>query len=304
MKNQKQRLAFLLLFLLGNIWVNAQTQLSNGNFEKWGNKTVNGFTFTDPENWHTLNQLQQFGFEESSSRTSDAYADSFAIVLETISSPFGRIPGLIAGAPFLNASGEPDMNLNFKPFTARPNHISFWFKSFPEQGDANAMGCLITKWNTQTNTRDTIAHAGWTMDSTYENYTFASILFDYNSNETPDSMSIIFSSSLNGFSPIVGSALYLDNIQLGYANQLEEINKEREYSVFPNPFVDFIQIDFTGKLVQAEILDISGKQLLSPKILASGEGLSLSNLLPGMYYLSLVEPETLATKTKIIVKNP
>jgi hypothetical protein len=142
------------------------------------------------------------------------------------------------------------------------------------------------------------------MDSTYENYTFASIPFVYNSNETPDSMSIIFSSSLNGFSPIVGSALYLDNIQLGYANQLEEINKEMEKSVFPNPFVDFIQIDFAGKLVQAEIFDISGKQILSPKIWASGEGLSLSNLLPGIYYLRLVEPEKRATKTKIIVKNP
>lgn len=289
----------LIVVLIGFKNLSAQSQLTNSGFENWTTRTVNGFSFIDPSGWYTLNQLQQFGFEESTSKSNTAFEDSFAVILQTISSPFGKIPGLLAISPFLMPDGTPDMNLNFKAFTDRPQAISFWFKSFPEEGDQNAMKCLLTKWNTQKNQRDTIADASWSIDSNVLNYTQALIPFVYQSASEPDSMSLIFSSSLNGFSPVAGSEFHVDKIVLSYGNSIKEHRSEPTLAVFPNPFTDKIALGFEPKNASIELLNNIGESVYSTYLNEKKTDLNLSHLSAGVYYLRLVQPET----EKIIVKK-
>jgi hypothetical protein len=289
----------LIVVLIGFKNLSAQSQLTNSGFENWTTRTVNGFSFIDPSGWYTLNQLQQFGFEESTSKSNIAFEDSFAVILQTISSPFGKIPGILAVSPFLMPDGTPDMNLNFKAFSDRPQSISFWFKSFPEDGDQNAMQCLLTKWNAQKNQRDTIAEASWSIDSNVLNYTQALIPFIYQSASEPDSMSLIFSSSLNGFSPVAGSEFHIDKVVLSYGNNIKEHRFEPTLTVFPNPFTDKIALRFEPKNARVELLNNLGESVYSTYLNEENTDINLSHLPAGVYYLRLVQPET----EKIIVKK-
>jgi hypothetical protein len=293
----------LFVLLLGVKNLLAQSQLTNSGFENWTNRTVNGFSFIDPNGWYTLNQLQQFGFEESTSKSNIAFEDSFAVILQTTSSPFGKIPGILAVSPFLLPDGTPDMNLNFKAFTDRPQSISFWFKSFPEVGDQNAMHCMLTKWNVQKNQRDTIAEASWTIDSNVLNYSQARIPFVYQSSSKPDSMSLIFSSSLNGFSPVAGSEFHLDNIALSYGNNLNEQQAEPTLALFPNPFIDYVAISFEPKNARIELLNNLGESMYSTHLKEQNTDLFLSHLPAGIYYLRLVQPETEKILVKKLIKS-
>lgn len=302
MKNLKYSIVSMLTLIMNLTILRAQTQISNAGFEAWQTRTVNGFSFTDPKDWYTLNQLQQFGFAETSSKTSSAQNDSFAVVLKTIKSNFGTIPGILACSPFLMPDGTPDMNLNFKAFSGRPYSISFWFKSFPEDGDQNAMQCLLTKWNATTNTRDTIAEASWTIDSNVIEYSEALIPFTYQSAEMPDSMSIIFSSSINGFSPIAGSEFYVDNIVLSYENNLPELAIDTKIDVYPNPFSNQVEINISSQDWRLEIINSIGQSMFNEELTRSSTNVDLSFLPKGVYHVLLVQSETNKKLSKKIIK--
>ncbi|MCE2741822.1 MAG: T9SS type A sorting domain-containing protein [Sphingobacteriales bacterium] len=303
MKKIQYSLLSILIELMAIHPVSAQKQLDNAGFENWETKTINGYSFLDPSSWHTLNRLQQFGFEPSTIKTTNAHQDSFAVILTTVRSAFGSIPGILAGSPFLLPDGTPNMNLNFKAFSDRPHSIQFWYKSFPEQGDENAMQCMLTKWNAQTINRDTIAIASWTTDSTVLEFSLASIPFMYLSNENPDSISIIFSSSLDGFSPAVGSELHLDNVEFTYGNTLAEPNKNIEFTVYPNPFKDKLTIEMEELGYEVQLFSILGELILSKHLEENLTVLDVSNLPNGIYFMNLVQPEREKKLVKKLIKT-
>ncbi|MDZ4668921.1 MAG: PCMD domain-containing protein [bacterium] len=306
LKQLIRKLRFCLYLFAGLITSTnlfAQTQFANPGFENWEERSFGGFKYEDPSNWFTLNQLQKFGFDQTTNKTSDAHGNSTAALLSTVSSAFGNIPGLLAGNPFLGADGSPDMNLNYTPFKGKPNSIQFWYKSFPESQDQSAMYCALTKWNSVNQNRDTLAEASWTMDSTVSIYTIANIPFVYKGTFEPDSIYIIFSSSSEGFSPIPGSELYIDDVQMNYGTSVKEVKNEIDIQLYPNPFEDKFMIESKQFPLQYSIIDAMGKKHLAGTITHHKEELNLGVLRSGIYYLVLVKTETLEKTCRLITKT-
>lgn len=302
MKNTVPRLFALAFLFLSMPKAQAQTQLSNSGFEQWEKRTFTGFEYDDPSDWYTLNQLQKFGFDQTTIKTNDAHGDSSAVLLTTVASSFGNIPGLITGSPFLTESGSPDMNLNYKAFADKPQSIQFWFKSFPEMGDQGAMYCLLTKWNNSTNSRDTLAEASWSVDSTVSNYTYALVPFEYKGNFSPDSMYILFSSSFDGFDPVPGSELYLDDIRLNYAIGSNELTKKVEVKMYPNPVQHKLSIQGNQYPMQVILFDLLGKKVFEGKVEERESELDLQTIPAGLYHVVLVQTESLETTTQLLHK--
>lgn len=280
---------------------NAQAQLDtlrNGSFETWVERSKNGTSYSDPEFWYTLNSLSSFGMEPSTWASNDAKGGQKAAYLETTSQSFGIIPGLLACNQFLEANGNPNLDLNKIPFKSRPTAISFWHKAKPASGDSAAFNFTLTKF--KNNAQQVIGTASWTKGSIDSTYQYVKVYFEYDSNDDPDSASIIFSSSLNGFDPVAGSTLLLDEIRLEYVISGLTENKLQPLEVYPNPSYDHrIYFNQNQNFETIIIRDIHGQDLYHLKTI--NNEINLEQLKPGMYFLEFIEHNSVIYTSKIIL---
>lgn len=280
----------------------AQTQLNNSGFETWIQRNTGGFKYTDPDSWYTLNVLQQYGFDATTIQSSDAHSGNHAALLNSVSDPFGDIPGLLTVNNIIDVNGDPDLNLNFIAFKDRPSQVSFWFKSYPEIGDLSSMYCALTKWNSALGKRDTVAMASWEMDSTVSTYTKAIINFTYFSSANPDSLTMIFSSSQDGFNPTPGSELYIDDIQMSYANGLNEWVPQVNTSLYPNPAGNQVRLMSDVLIEKVCIKDELGRTLSTQSIGGTDELVNLAHLPEGIYFFELSFKDLEIRKTIKVLK--
>ncbi|NOZ35695.1 MAG: T9SS type A sorting domain-containing protein, partial [Chlorobi bacterium] len=100
------------------------------------------------------------------------------------------------------------------PYTDRPDGIRFFFKYLPTDIDTMFLGAFLTKWNETTLSADTIGMTGYLNSDTYDTYTETELPFIWQSNENPDTLNIIFTSS--GFNGNAGSSLFIDSLSMFY----------------------------------------------------------------------------------------
>jgi hypothetical protein len=287
MKKRIQQFVLVFITLLSITPIlRGQTQLPNGSFETWVNKHANGNPYSDPQSWYTLNSLVAFGYEPSTVVTNTAKTGDKAVLLESLVGPFNNIPGLLTLKNIIDNSGQPNLNLNKIGFKGRPTKLEFWYQSHPEIGDANAVIMLLTKWNSGKQVVDTIAVAEFSADSVIENYIKASIELVYFSNETPDSLFFLASSSLDGFSPIVGSWFLLDDLSFAYPNNLSETIGSREIKVYPNPFNQNISLEGLEAGQLYSIIAINGA-ILQSGILEKSMLVNTEEIGSGIYILKI-----------------
>ncbi len=191
MKKILQTLVILLLYFN----LSAQQQIPNGNFENWsGGEAVN---------WNSLPLIY------TAEQSNESVQGNYAIKLVS-QSVFGQfLPGLIT-------LGEIDVNNQTlsggTPYADRPDGISFFFKYQPSGIDTMFFGVFLTKWNTIDLQTDTIGITGYLNSDTYNSYTEVELPFIYNSQEIPDTLNIIFTSS--GFNGNAGSSLIIDSLSM------------------------------------------------------------------------------------------
>ena len=114
----------------------AQTQLSNGGFESW----QNAGTGEDPVDWGSRNQQSQIGYPVLITKTTDAYAGSYALKLvsdsATVPPPAGSgTLDTLSGVLWLNgvfSGGPPTGGI---AFTDRPDSIRGFVKCNTGGGD-------------------------------------------------------------------------------------------------------------------------------------------------------------------------
>ncbi len=277
----------LLCFLMSSMVFNftmAQTQFQNSSFETWSLKTIGNTSYSEPNNWYTLNPLKQFGFDESTTKTSDSHSGTSAAFLETVENTFGDLPGLITINNILGATGEPDLVKNKIAFTGKPTSINFWVKSLPEIGDSSAVSIILTKWNATTKNSDTIAFAQWSNGTAIETYTQIIKPLTYLNNNTPDSVFFIASSSIDGFTPTAGSRLWLDDIYLNYAPlSVSEVNKTANVQLFPNPCNGWLNIVSIEEIDFIEIYDELGRLVMNTSL--KNQQIEIASLYPGVYFI-------------------
>jgi len=211
-----------------------ESQIPNSDFENWNQNFYNSF-FPDLYYWEMLpidiwasgNEAAEIVGEFPTSRTEDAHSGNYAARLETL-----EVFGQMAAGNLFTGQFIPDM-FNSKallgiPFTDKPSHFTGWYKYTPANYknrysekaiDECSIYALLSKWNG--NQRDTIALAKLETSETISQYTQFNLEFIYQSDEIPDSISVVFASSARGeeFIGGVGSVLYIDDIELIYEEE-------------------------------------------------------------------------------------
>ncbi len=275
------------LMLLGiGLFVKLQAQpfTNKESFEIWD--TINGYA--EPRYWHTLNLLTMFGMEPTTTLTTDAHSGQYAVKLTSVSGRFNNSAGLLTSGQLLNDDFTPNFNNLKVPYNKRPTSFKFYYKAQPVLGDTCAILILLTKWNNTTQQSDTIGMAEFGVGSTVNNYTEANINFNYTSTELPDSGMFIATSSLDGFDPIPGSTLIIDDLELVYnASDIAKQTNQQKIDVYPNPATDMLYIaglDFNN--IPYELQNING-QIIKSGYLNNSNSINIMDVKEGIYLLKV-----------------
>ena len=188
--------------------LNAQDTIPNAGFESWPIANQN-----NPEFWDSSNKITMAPFVGyvSVSRTTDAYEGDFAARLVTGSLLGTVLPGVLTlGNLNLNLQDPLQSISGGVPFTARPALLRGYYKYETPADDWGLVLFGLYRFNEELQQRDTIA-AGIGLLTQMEEYSLFSMPVFYFADLLPDTMNIIFLSSISE-EMVVGSALTIDNL--------------------------------------------------------------------------------------------
>jgi hypothetical protein len=299
------QMTFSLILLLGFATFSfAQTSVQNLDFESWTLSSSGRFEDPSPSTtWATPNYAMDLIFGNLSTsivqKSSDAHSGSFSALMKS-----RNIVGNFVGATLF--TGKLDASTPFSPvpllgipFTGRPVAISGWRKYSPVGGDSSSMYARLTKWNSNTNTRETIAFKEIRDYGSIGTWTKFDLLLDYSSNSTPDSIIIVFSASAgaeqnNGE---VGSSLWIDDVNIEYPTGVEHRDKGGTLVLTPNPCFGSIIISNCTEHTQFCIFNACGQSMLQGSLPAVKAAISTLSLVPGNYYLRVYDIAGNAVRT-------
>lgn len=268
----------------------AAAQIPNAGFESWSN--AGGYT--EPADWGTLNAMTSAMsvYTAEKGMPGNPGASYLKLTSKTVTG-LGVVPG-IAATGQLNAT-TMSVTGGF-PFTDRPASLNGAWQYMAMSGsDQGVIAVFLSKWNSSTMKRDTVASAVNPLVGMVMNWANFSIQLTYHKNIAPDSALIVLSSS--GMSPANGSYLYVDNlaftgsVPVGIASTAAVIDHLVSY---PNPARSKVDVSFTVKdagIYSVQLLDLGGKTVGNSTIAAvpgsNHLSLDIASLSPGTYFMNI-----------------
>jgi hypothetical protein len=198
--------------------------------------------------------------------------------------------------------------------SATPTRFSGWYKSYPISGDSSAAVVLLSKWNSGTHKRDTLAYNRLSIHGTIDTWTQFDVAVTYlNHTTTPDSLTILLLSCA-GFNAAymfgsvgqVGSRALFDDVNLtdvsGFPLMLMPSVKVK---LSPNPASQYLKIELGSNVENGyfEVYDAQAKLIRQYPLNGKSGQISVSDLSAGSYFYKLTENSKLLNSgTFIVVK--
>jgi hypothetical protein len=322
-----KKLSLLFVFALITNFAFTQT-IPNGDLENWDSlhsATTTAYWWQPSYvgiNWlGTLNSLA--GLPASTGgpgpitveRTTDAYSGTYAAKLVSHPMNLGAItifiPGML-GTAVMDMIGVRAIIGN--PCAGcKPLHFKGYYKFEPAGEDSCAVVAIVSKWNSETHKRDTIAYGKMVQHSAVSTYTPFDIELTYGLSGVPDSLSYLMVSSA-GFNVINfmgsqgndGSTMYVDEVSLEYPAGIEQsLMPDVGVKVYPNPATEQITVELSDKVENGrlEVYTTDGKSIATYKLKEVNTTIPVKGLSAGTYYFKLMERNHLLnTGTFLIVK--
>jgi hypothetical protein len=294
-----------LIFVLLALVVSSQTQIPEGGFENWTPNSSG--TYSEPSGnwWTTLNPLASVGAPVTTAPTSDAHSGELAARLETVQWGDFLISGLLSSGEFVFE--EPFIKQG-RPFSDKPSKFKGWYKYTPVQGDSAGIGAILTRYNTSTQQKDTIADAVIAVSSNITSYTEFVIDFEYTIPDlTPDTIIVVFTSSgdASNLQGQDGSVLIIDDIILEYATGLQDnLMPELSLNAFPSPANDRITLEinsFQPEDLVFNIYSMDGRLVESIVPEDRKTEVNTVNWKQGKYLVQAYKNDVFVSSTKFIV---
>lgn len=253
----KKSIASLVAIATISISVNAQ--IPNSGFETWTNMG----SYDNPDNWGTMNSTTALSSVYTAQKgTPGSPGSSY---LKLTSKTVG--PGVVNGVA---VSGVLDP-LTQKPvsgfaFSEQPKSLTGKWQHMIYGSSQGSISVALTKWNTTTSHRDTIATAVQNLTGMAMSWANFTINLNYTSSVIPDSCIILLKAS--GSTPTNNDYLWVDNLAFsGSVAGINEISSSiSEISVFPNPTSDVLQLKLNSILdydAKIELINLLGDIIYS-----------------------------------------
>ena len=261
------------------------TEIPNGGFEDW----VNTGTYFEPYYWNTFNILSEFGCSDFIRPDTQAFSGKVCARIATLScfSPDLNLRDTLAGILF---AGERDAAPGY-PCNTRPANFSFHYRYYPSPGDTAVLALVFRK--IRGNRQEDIGVAYLEVSDTVLNWTAANLPVWWKTNETPDTVQVLITSSkaviANRKPKQPGSVLWVDavktDIPIWRQVQQASLPESGELTVYPNPSHGLLYLRNVEHLKGNLYLRDAGGRTCG--IYPPGtQAISLLHLQDGMYYLA------------------
>jgi hypothetical protein len=266
-------------------------QIQNGGLEQWDDKSGGfggTFPYRDPVGWTTTNAASMLMSVAVVEREeTDVHEGTYAAKLTSKNIPgYGVLPGAI-GIVKLNIIART--LLPGAAYTERPEVFSGYYKYTPALATDDAFQAMVhlTKWNSGTNTRDTIGSAVFASPNTVASYTKFEETIVYKSTESPDSITIFITSSMDLENAKNGSIALVDDIRLESTTtgttKVAALNEA--VLLYPNPATHQLYLSELPVNYAFQVLNAAGHVVLEGTTTANPYLLNTSALPAGLYYI-------------------
>lgn len=296
---------FALIFALSFVGsAFAQQGLPDGNFEQWKTgKSYQGTTYDELANpfWQTLNALSTLKPEMGTGPIvvfKDQGRSGFCPRMQSNELTLGTktifLPGVVGA---FSVDILKQTAYFGRPYKDRPESIRGWMKYLPVANDSASIFVEIYHIG-ENGTRERIGNVEKRFFDTISEWTEFDLKIKYNSEATPDSISVLFVSSAGyNFDDLfqckgqIGSTLSVDDCKFvfegggtGDTTSVENNSNQLVSKVYPNPAQDELTLsvepNFNGKII---IYDPAGR-MLKNLVIAGGENkINIADLKSGLY---------------------
>lgn len=296
----------------------AQCQTVNGDFESWTDYTDTfeyelGLTLKYPvifpTEWSSVDRLLELAL----SNFFGEYLDQDTLDIPVFDAVMQYMPGANGTASAARLSGDSLLLLadlrQLKPCAGRPEKLTGHFKYEGTGFDTLLIEAILHN-DGLLDTSASIGYASFTIIGTPDDisrdaadYTAFSADFIYNSDEIPDSMTIIILSTKDEQNPTDTSYFVVDEIELeGGVVPTRNYYHEAPFALLPNPASDQIRLNLeVSGDVMVQIFDALG-QVVTNTIMSAQNTLSIQHL-PAGAYLSRIQADKQIFWQKILVSH-
>jgi len=317
----KKLITMTLIVLVGMIGY-SQSTLPNGDFEDWyfsshPSHPQGGWYEPDGGFFFTLNILDTIPTPPGLTcyRTDTVNSGDWAarVITREISVLQILIPGVVGTIKINWATSGAILGSPYI-WSTKPERFQGYYKSYPLNNDSSAAVILLSKWNTGSHKRDTIAYNRIVFKGIVDTYTkFDSAITYYDQTTLPDSITVLLLSCA-GFNAVnmmgsvgqVGSQALFDDVTLTNISGIDyQLMPEVGVRLYPNPAGDIMTIELSKKVNDGtlEIFTIDGKHITDFAFKQIRSSLQLNSLSDGTYYFKLKDGNRIVNTGSFIIKR-
>ncbi len=257
----------------------SHSQVPNSGFEYWDSSAG----YKVPVDWVNNNTMTAPSSMFTCERGAPGYSGAYYLSLTARSiTGMGTVAGL-ARSRF--------------PFSSRPQILAGYWMYMAFGTDQGFMSVILTRWNSINNKNDTIANTFYALQDMVMQWETFGLPINYVSSATPDSATIILSTSGATLAPAYNNSfLWIDNLMLTDSVTLGLLSTPLPYTahIYPNPAHSIVHISYSSPLpdqLTITLTDMNGKttQMKSSYLPYSNDDLvlELQNLSPGIYTVNI-----------------
>ena len=310
-----KKISTLLVLLMCSIaYSYGQQNVYGGDFEHWKLNTKWHYYEPDSSMFKTLNILDSVGNGIAVYPCDTAYSGSHSVRLVTheITILTILVPGVIGNLKINWLTFNAVLGIPYPYGTTLPLRFSGFYKSYPIDNDSSAAVLLLSKWNTGTHKRDTIAYNRLSFHGIVDTWTsFDTAVTYFDHTNLPDTITFLLLSSA-GFNTVnmqncvgtVGSQALFDDINLTGVNGFPlMLMPDVKVKLSPNPASGIMKIE-TGTNVSNgnfEIYDGQARFIRKHQMNGNECQINVSDLNSGMYFYKLTSGSKLLNSGTFIV---
>ncbi len=317
-----KKISTLFLMFFSGVVAFGQSSLVNGNFEGWfwaphATHPQQGFWEPQGPFFRTLNILDTIPTPPGLTvyRTDSVHAGNYAVRCETqeIAVMQVIIPGVV-GTLQIDWVGMKAVLGNSFTWNTKPTRFQGYYMSFPKVNDSSAAIILLSKWNTATHKRDTIAYTRLVFKGVVSTYTQFDAPINYlNTTTMPDSITVLLLSCAGynakymlGSVGQVGSKAYFDDVTLTDIAGYEYLMMpEISVKLSPVPVSDLLTVTVSSELKEGmiEIYTTQAQTLCVLPLKGLRNTVPTSSLKSGVYYYKILDGHSVINSGSFIVSR-
>jgi hypothetical protein len=299
--------SILSIIAITAISATAFAQIPNNGFENWTSKG----NYENPDNWSTLNNTTATYslFTATKATPGNTGASYLKLTSKTIGGSV--VPGIAVCGKLDTISLQPKSGF---AFNQRPAALGGKWQHMIFGSSQGSLMALLTRWNSSTNKRDTVAYGMQGLSSMAMNWASFSFNLSYkDSLHYPDSCVIVLKAS--GSAPTNNDYLWVDGLAFTGTVALATppnllgtnavANKQIQLNLFPNPATNQITVSYSSNNSERKlflIFDSNGKVIKEMDIHKGENNLVVDTkeFAKGIYTLSLKDSHEIYTKTFVV----